>query len=151
MLKLRVTQKMRTLGACNGFTLLEALVALIVFSVGASYTLALLRQLNDYIWRAYSHQAAVTQLLNDVALAQTFDPEAIKLRFTEESLTMTGQVRSLDTKMLRLSIRNLAETGVEVPISLGFGPYQTVQIDGARSRKVILLVKGGEQDPWRSH
>ena len=121
----------------RGFTLIEALVALVVVSLAAGASLAHLRTLLDYHRRLTAQQAIVSQLLNRTAELHITDLGPSRLEVRDEMLQLYGE--KSEAPVVRIA--NFAPERAEpVPLELAYTPYQ-VYILGDR-RQVRLLLPG---------
>lgn len=121
----------------RGFTLIEALVALVVVSLGAGASLAYLRTLLDYHQRLTVQQDAVSRLLNRTAELQITDLGPSRVVVQNDLLHLYSG--SSEVPVVRIA--NFApERGEPVPMELAYTPYQ-VYVLGER-RQVRLLLPG---------
>jgi len=121
----------------RGFTLIEALVALVVVSVAAGASLSFLRALLDYHTRLTAQQEAVSALLNRAAELQITDLAPGRVLIRDQLLNL--YLGAAETPLVRID--NFApERADGVPVEFAYTPYQ-VYIIGER-RQVRLLLPG---------
>ena len=121
----------------RGFTLIEALVALVVVSVAAGASLSFVRALLDYHARLSAQQEAVSALLNQTAQLQVIDLAPGRVVIRNELLNL--YLGTSDTPLVRIA--NFSpERSEPVPVEFAYTPYQ-VYIVG-EGRQVRLLLPG---------
>jgi prepilin-type N-terminal cleavage/methylation domain-containing protein len=121
----------------GGFTLIEAVVALVVVSIAAGACLSYVRTLLDHHHRLTEQQQLASELLNRAAELRLADLGPAEIVVEDDLLNL--RLRGETTPIVRIG--NFApERREAVPVDLAYTPYQ-VYILGER-RKVRLLLPG---------
>jgi len=115
----------------GGFSLLEALVAMVILAGAAAAILPLLQARADFEFRAAERldqatalvAAADRSVIGDARFRRTLDDEVLRLR--------------ADT--FALEIRNLPVARVEVPIADGLAPHVLVDVVRADDRLTLVV------------
>jgi prepilin-type N-terminal cleavage/methylation domain-containing protein len=121
----------------RGFTLIEAVVALVVVSIAAGACLSYVRTLLDHHHRLTEQQQLASDLLNRAAALRLTDLGPSEIVVEDDLLNL--RMRGDPVPVVRIG--NFApEHRQPVPVDLAYTPYQ-VYILGER-RKVRLLLPG---------
>jgi prepilin-type N-terminal cleavage/methylation domain-containing protein len=122
----------------GGFTLIEAVVALVVVAVAAGACLSYLRTLLDYHHRLTEQQQLVSDLLNRTAALQLTDLGPARVTVKDEMLNLHLGSES-EPPVVRI-VNFSPERREPVPVDLAYTPYQ-LYVLGER-RQVRLLLPG---------
>lgn len=120
----------------SGFTLIEAVIAVIILAIAAATLLPRARGLLDYAERARRHYAAVGNLLDRAALLPTVDLKRAEIGRGRDSVTVRP-ADSADAPPIVVS--NVSVGGTDVPIGDGPAPFQYLSFDGTLGHGMVLI------------
>lgn len=119
----------------SGFSLLEVIVTLLILAAASAVILGLVRQNLDYAQRAKAHQKNVTLLLNRTAMLATYNRNALRARPVVDALEvyLPNEVKPVAT------VRNYSYQGYDVPVSMGYSPFQIYTVAGGGVRSLVVI------------
>ena len=121
----------------SGFSLLEVVVALLILAAASAIVLGQVRQNLDYAQRAKAHQKNVTLLLNRTAMLAAYNRGALHARPVVDAVEvyLPNEVEPVAT------VRNYSYQGYDVPVSMGYSPFQIYAVAGGGVRSVVMIAR----------
>jgi hypothetical protein len=119
-----------------------------ILAGGAAYILSHLQALLDYASRAQAQQSAVRNLVNESVVLEHRDPNRFR-RTGTNSDTLSLEMETADNEPARIEVRNRGDQGRQVPVSIGFSPFQTYTVRPGERWQLTLIGPGLSPDGAR--
>ncbi len=124
----------------SGFTLLEVLIAFIIFTAAAVIILDQVYVILKYGERARAAAESVNAALNRAALMSTVEWKTVSAQIGEREIKLN--YRDLESRLMELQVRNFPIDGVEVSPTVAFSPWQIFDFGGAGPLRLEMLQLG---------
>lgn len=121
-----------------GFSLLEVLITLVIVAGAGGLILTRMQAIIDYHLRLQGHLADINALQNQLALFPLRKQAEDEVRLVGESLEIrqSGQSQSL------VRVTNFSTAPYQVPVTLGYSPYQIYKWSSPKGRDLGLIMPG---------
>ena len=115
------------------------MIAVTIVAAAGSLILNRVHGISDYITRSQKQYRETSALLNQVALFTIEDIAAAKSQpIDDRTLVLTQET---DGKVLA-TVENYAFAGVDLPVSLGYSPYQIYWVESRSGSRFPFLLPG---------
>lgn len=121
-----------------GFSLLEVLITLVIVSVAGGLILTRMQAITDYHLRMQGHLADINGLQNQIALFPLRKAAEDEVRLVSDHLAIfqPGQSEPI------VRVDNFSTTPYQVPVTLGYSPYQLYRWSSQKGRELGLIMPG---------
>lgn len=125
-------------GRQAGFSLLEVLITLVIVAGAAGLILTRMQAITDYHLRLQSHLADINALQNQLALFPLRKQAEDEVRLVGDHL----EILNAGHRDPLVRVSNFTTAPYQVPVNLGYSPYQLYTWSSPKGRELELIMPG---------